>query len=277
MIKLKAKENDVDRTLFKYLVKILDNVPISRIEKVFREKDIKVNGIRTKDKQYKIKLNDDIEVYGIVSPTKPFLQNEANINFKVIYEDKNLIIIDKPVNIAIHSEPNCLDDQVLKYLNYKKTSSFKPSSIGRLDKKTSGLIIYAKNYAALVEFQEKQKCFDKIYQFVSNFNDEKLDITVRIKKDIENEKMEVDPKFGVKARTIFWVDNNKKFAQIMTGKKHQIRATLSYLKCPILGDTKYGGERAKRMFLHSYSLTFHKLSQDFEEYNEQIFISQPKW
>ena len=46
---------------------------------------------------------------------------------------------------------------------------------------------------------------------------------------------------------------------------------------PILGDTKYGGKRARRMFLHSYSITFHNLSEDFSEYNEQIFICSPHW
>ncbi|ACF06979.1 ribosomal large subunit pseudouridine synthase C [Metamycoplasma arthritidis] len=277
MIKLKAKLDDVDRILFKYLFKMLNNVPKSRIEKAFRQKDIKVNGVRTNDKQYKMQLGDVVEVYGISDATKAFVQNESKINFKVIFEDKNLLIVDKAINIAMHSEENSLDDQILKYLNYRLTSSFRPASIGRIDKKTSGLVVYAKNYAALVEFEKQQKYFDKVYQFVSDFNEDKLDITVNLKKDIGNEKMIVDPKFGVKARTIFWVDGKHKFAQILTGKTHQIRATLSYLKYPILGDSKYGGKRAKRLFLHSYSITFHNLDEKFSEYNEQIFICQPRW
>ena len=60
-----AKNNDVNRSLFKYLVIMLNNVPISRIEKLFRLRDIKVNGIRTNDKQYKLKLGDEIIVYGL--------------------------------------------------------------------------------------------------------------------------------------------------------------------------------------------------------------------
>ncbi|WP_429980822.1 pseudouridine synthase, partial [Mycoplasmopsis bovis] len=118
--------------------------------RIFREKDIKVNGIRTNDKQYKLQLGDVITVYGISEIAKPEKKNTANINFKVIYEDKNLLIVDKATNIAMHSEENCLDDQIHKYLNFKKTSSFVPASIGRIDKKTSGLVVYAKNYKTLV-------------------------------------------------------------------------------------------------------------------------------
>ncbi|WP_369991119.1 pseudouridine synthase [Mycoplasmopsis arginini] len=277
MNKFKAKKDDVDRILYKYLLKICDNVPKSRIERIFREKDIKVNGIRTNDKQYKLQLGDEIIVYGISEIAKPEKKNTANINFKVIYEDKNLLIVDKATNIAMHSEENCLDDQIHKYLNFKKTSSFVPASIGRIDKKTSGLVVYAKNYKTLVVFDEYQKYFEKVYQFVSDFNEDKLDITVRLEKDIKNEKMRVNPDFGIKARTIFYKEGNRSYAQILTGKKHQIRATLEYLKTPILGDTKYGGKRAKRLYLHSYSVKFLNLPEEFSEYNDQIFISQPRW
>ncbi|MGX9339562.1 pseudouridine synthase family protein [Mycoplasma sp. 1890] len=277
MNKFRAKKDDVDRILYKYILKVCDNVPKSRIEKIFREKDIKVNGVKTNDKQYKLQLDDEIIVYGISEIQKPKKRNTANINFKVIYEDKNILIVDKAINIAMHSEENCLDDQVHKYLNFKKTSSFVPASIGRIDKKTSGLVVYAKNYKTLVVFDEYQKYFEKIYQFVADFNEEKLDITVRLEKDIKNEKMRVNPDFGIKARTIFFKEGNRSYAQIVTGKKHQIRATLEYLKSPILGDTKYGGKKAKRLYLHSYSIKFQNLPDEFNEYNNQIFISQPRW
>ncbi|PZW00606.1 RluA family pseudouridine synthase [Metamycoplasma auris] len=278
MNKFSAKKDDVGRILYKYILRVCDNVPKSRIEKIFRQKDIKINGLRTNDKQYKLQLGDEIIIYGLSQIKKEEKRNTANINFKVIYEDKNLLIIDKETNVAMHSEENCLDDQVHKYLNFKKTSSFVPASIGRLDKKTSGLVVYAKNYEALVTFEDNQKHFEKIYQFVSeNFNQEKLDITVRLEKDIKNEKMKVNPDFGTKAKTIFFKEGNRKFAQILTGKKHQIRATLEYLKAPILGDTKYGGKKAKRMYLHSYSIKFSHLPEKFAEYNDQIFISYPRW
>ena len=276
--KFKAKENDVNRTLFKYLEKMLDNVPISRLEKLFREKDVRINGQKTNEKHYKLQLNDEILVYGLKDVSRETKRSKANINFSIVYEDKNLLIVDKKVNVAIHSEENCLNDQVLTYLDYKKTSSFIPSSIGRIDKKTSGIVVYCKNYQTLTEFSEKQDEFEKVYQFVSDFKSlEKQEVAVRLKKDIKNEKMIANDSYGVKAKTIFWTDGMRNYAQIVTGKKHQIRATLEYLHCPIVGDTKYGGKRARRMFLHSYSITFHNLSDDFKEYNEQTFVCPPHW
>lgn len=276
--KFKAKENDVNRTLFKYLEKMLDNVPISRLEKLFREKDVRINGQKTNEKHYKLQLNDEILVYGLKDVSRETKRSKANINFSVVYEDKNLLIVDKKVNVAIHSEENCLNDQVLTYLDYKKTSSFIPSSIGRIDKKTSGIVVYCKNYQTLTEFSKKQDEFEKVYQFVSDFKSlEKQEVTVRLKKDIKNEKMIANDSYGVKAKTIFWTDGMRNYAQIVMGKKHQIRATLEYLHCPIVGDTKYGGKRARRMFLHSYSITFHNLSDDFKEYNEQTFVCPSHW
>ena len=99
-----AKNNDVNRSLFKYLVNMLDNVPVSRIEKLFREKDVKLNNKRTNDKQYKLQLGDEILVYGLKDIEKEQTHFESDINFKVIYEDKNLLIVDKAANIAMHSE-----------------------------------------------------------------------------------------------------------------------------------------------------------------------------
>ncbi|MCU4117096.1 RluA family pseudouridine synthase [Mycoplasma zalophi] len=279
MKQFKATANDQGRTLFKFIVKRADNVPISKIEKVFRKKDIKVNNIRINDKQYKIQENDVVTVYGIEDTTKDSesTYKKANITFKKVYEDDDILIVDKKAGIAMVNEENSLNDQVLTYLKFKKTDSFVPDSIGRLDKVTSGLVIYAKNYQTLVEFKEKQENFIKIYQFVSDINEDKL-VTVKLVKDIEKQKMKVtEDKKGVKAVTRFFVENNKKYAEIKTGKKHQIRATLEHLGYPILGDTKYGAKKSHRVFLHAYSITIRNLDKKWDHLNDQQFISYPKW
>ena len=124
LIKFRATKNDEGRTLFKYLIKQLNNVPLSVIEKLFRIKDIKVNGKRTNDKSYILKEEDKIFVYG-VNEIKIDNFVETKIEFKVIYEDKNILVIDKPINISMHGFSNCLDNQVLTYLQYKQKDSFK--------------------------------------------------------------------------------------------------------------------------------------------------------
>ena len=120
LIKLKASKNDEGRTLFKFLVKNLNNVPVSAIEKVFRLKDVKVNGIKTNNKSYSVVNNDDIWIYGL-EDVKKNVTYQTKIDFKVIYEDKNILVINKPINVSMHGFNDSLDNQVLSYLNYKQT------------------------------------------------------------------------------------------------------------------------------------------------------------
>ena len=173
LTKLKATKNDEGRTCFKYVIKVLDNVPVSRIEKLFRKKDIRVNDIRISEKDYVIKENDRIWIYGLEDNYKAPDFIEPTITFDKIFEDDNILVINKPINVAVHGEPDCLDFQVLSYLEYKKVDSFKPSHIGRLDKSTSGIIIYAKNYSTLVQINEKTGDFEKYYVMKSDFPFEK--------------------------------------------------------------------------------------------------------
>lgn len=277
LIKLKATKNDEGRTLFKYLVKQLNNVPVSKIEKVFRLKDIKVNGKKTNDKSYSIVVGDKIFIYGIKQETIDQFQS-TKITFKIIYEDKNILVIDKPINVSMHGFEDSLDNQVLTYLNYKHIDSFKPASIGRLDRFTSGLIIYAKTYSALVQLNEKINKHEKYYLLKSDFPWEKQEFTFYARKNIKTHKMELfDNKPGAEMKTLFFKDRNKKYARILTGKKHQIRATLAHLNFPIYGDKQYGGKFDTRVFLHSYKIIFHELENELEYLNGIQFICDIRW
>ncbi len=278
LIKLKATKNDEGRTCFKYVIKVLDNVPVSRIEKLFRLKDIRVNDIRISKKDYEIKENDRIWIYGLDDSYKPSHDLEVSINFEKIFEDDNILVINKPINIAVHGESNCLDFQVLSYLGFKKIDSFKPSHIGRLDKSTSGLIIYAKNYSTLVQMNEKTREFEKYYVMKSDFPYEKQHFILYSKYDKKsNHYILSENSSGEKMETIFFTQGNKKYARIITGKKHQIRLTLQHLGYPIKGDRRYGGDYGKRVFLHSNKIVFHNLKKNLEYLNGTMFVSEPKW
>ncbi|MBN0919254.1 RluA family pseudouridine synthase [[Mycoplasma] gypis] len=278
MIKIIANENDKNRKLYKVVQKNANNLPTSKIEKIFRLKDVKVNGKKTNDKHYEVQPGDEILVYGVENAHIEKKVQKTNVTFKKVFENDDILIVDKKPGIAMVGEENCLNNQVLTYLKYEKQSAFMPDSIGRLDKVTSGLVIYAKNYPTLVELKAKHNDFVKTYQFISDFDGDEI-ITVRLKKDIENQKMTVDKdnKFGTKATTHFFVQQGKKFATLKTGKKHQIRATLEYMGYPILGDVKYGGTKHHRVFLHSYSVTLRNLDKQWEYLNDQEFVSYPKW
>lgn len=279
MIIKKATKNDAQRTLFKFLVKTLDNVPISKIEKIFRKNDVKVNGNRKIDKKYLVQENDEIIIYGIEQESKKidFSNKQIIINFHKIYEDNNILIVNKKANVSIHSEENCLDEQVLHYLKAKKEDSFLPSHISRIDKATSGIVVYAKNYATLRQMVEKQKHFEKIYILKSDFPFENKIVEFYLKKDEKKQKMIVDANSGELSKTQFFTENYKKYARIFTGKKHQIRVSLSKLGFPIYGDKKYGGKKAERLFLHSYRIKFLNLDGELKYLNDKEFISYPKW
>lgn len=278
LIKLKATKNDEGRTCFKYIIKVLDNVPVSRIEKLFRKKDVRINDIRISEKDYEIKENDRIWIYGLEDGVKISEEIEQSITFDKIFEDDNILVINKPINIAVHGEDNCLDFQVLSYLNYKKVDSFKPSHIGRLDKSTSGLIIYAKNYSTLVQMNEKTGDFEKYYVMKSDFPYEKEHFVLYSKYDKRTKRYKLSSELpGEKMETVFFTQGNKKYARIITGKKHQIRVTLQYLGFPIKGDRRYGGDYGKRVFLHSNKVVFHNLKNDLEYLNGTMFVSEAKW
>ncbi len=277
LLKFKATKNDEGRTIFKYLVKQLNNVPISKIEKIFRLKDVRINNLKINDKSIQLKAGDEIHVYGIDNSSSE-IEFKTPINFKVIYEDKNILVIDKPINVSMHGFEDCLDNQVLTYLNYKQIDSFKPASIGRLDRSTSGLIVYAKNYKTLVQLNEKINKHEKYYLLKSDFPWERKEVIFYGRKNTRTHEMELfDNKPGLKMETLFFKDKNKCYAKLITGRKHQIRLSLAKLGFPIYGDKKYGGKFDKRVFLHSYKIIFHDLKDELDYLNGTQFICEIKW
>ena len=273
MTKFTATKNDEGRTLLKYLESILNDVPKSRIEKMFRNKDIKLNDKRINDRKYIIQEGDEIQVFGVRFGTQTFTNVEHN--FEIIFEDDNILIVDKPINIEVHGSENSLDNQVLSYLKFEKIDSFVPSHIGRIDKSTSGLMIYGKNYSTVREMNEKIGQFDKIYRLKSTLeNDTTVDALIHHNE--RDKKEYISDEFGKRSTTEFKVlENGEIEAKIITGRKHQIRASLEFLGHPILGDVKYGGKLSKRVYLHSYKVVFKGLSGDLEYLNNKEFKTGP--
>lgn len=275
MHKFIASQNDVDRTVYKFLIKVLPNIPLSRLEKVFRNNDVKVNNQRKVSKNYKLHLGDEIVVYGLVDIGKQNTVTKVPINFKVLYEDDNILVVSKRVNDQIHGVLNSLDNQVLSYLNFTPHGSFVPSHVNRIDKAASGIVLYAKNYQALSQLKAKINELIKIYEFKSDLQKD-LEFKVRLSHN-DKLKKEVSNKYGKVAITKFWKEHDHQYAQLITGRKHQIRASLETLKAPIWGDLKYGGKSAKRLFLHSTRLIFKNLSDELAYLNDKEIFDKAKW
>ncbi|TNK92233.1 RluA family pseudouridine synthase, partial [Mycoplasmopsis pullorum] len=146
--KIRATQNDHGRKLIKVLMKYFPSVPTSRLERLFRKKDIKINNQRNFSKDYVVQQGDEIWVYGLEQSEilDQEITKSKKRDFKVVYEDQNILIVDKKAGVVMHSNDDSLDSQIMDYLKFTPNDSFTISHIGRLDKETSGLVIYAKNY-----------------------------------------------------------------------------------------------------------------------------------
>ncbi|MDW2933552.1 pseudouridine synthase family protein [Mesomycoplasma ovipneumoniae] len=280
MIEFSVSENQVGQKLIQLVKKLLLNFNYNEIQKLFRNKKIKVNN-KAESQKYLLALGDRVLIFN----SKKEVQNQKKlpkikVNLKIIYQDSNVLIVKKPKDLQVHGGDRNLDLAVWNYLKLEKTDVFMPSHVGRLDKKTSGIILYGLNYKSVVELNKKQKFFEKIYTFESKIKLKKpIKTDLFIRKNDLNKKMEVcKNEAGCQLiSTTFFSKNNRNFAILHTGKKHQIRVTLSHLGFPIFGDEKYNGEPKNRLFLHSFSLKFNNLDGFLSYLNGKKFVSKPEW
>ncbi|UZK64477.1 RluA family pseudouridine synthase [Mycoplasma mycoides subsp. capri] len=298
MTKFVVNKNDQNQTLFKFLKKTFKTTPISVIYKWIRNKSIKINSKRISDKNYLLKINDVIEVY---DSNKPIIRDQfnyiSNINLDIVYEDNNIVIVNKPNNLEMHSTYNlCLDDMVKSYLVDKKEydiyleNSFVISHVHRLDKLTSGLVIYAKNKISSTiltnAFKNKDQINKYYYALTSydwNLNDFlQVDGYINYDSNIKKADFSLDKKNNYKyCQTEFkLINKNLILVKLITGKKHQIRSVLSFYNHPILNDFRYNGKKIndlKMIYLSAFKIEFKNLEKPLDYLNNKVFIKNPEW
>ncbi|ABC01670.1 RluA family pseudouridine synthase [Mycoplasma capricolum] len=298
MTKFIVNKNDQNQTLFKFLKKTFKTTPISVIYKWIRNKSIKINSKRVNDKNYLLKINDVVEVY---DSNKPIIRDQfnyiSNVNLDIVYEDNNILIVNKPNNLEMHSIYNlCLDDMVKSYLVDKKEydiyleNSFVISHVHRLDKLTSGLVIYAKNKISSIILTNAFKTKDQInkyyYALTSydwNLNDF-LQVNGYINYNSNTQKADfslVEKNNYKYCQTEFkLVNKNLILVKLITGKKHQIRSVLSFYNNPILNDFRYNGKKEndqKMIYLAAFKIEFKSLKKPLDYLNNKVIIKNPDW
>ena len=308
MKQIKIDLNEDEQRIDRFLKKYFANASKSFIYKMLRKKRIKLNGKRSNPEDM-IYEGDEIQLYLSDETIEKFITPEKEIkksnNLDIIYEDKNIAMINKPKGILSHSsssedEINIADEFVSYLYNNGEYvpqvgSTFAPSICNRLDRNTSGIIIGAKNYNALkaVNYSLKNRTISKYYECIVKGDvksDQKLEgflvknqdnNKVSISKDELEDSKAIETEIKVLKR-------NGEYSlleiNLITGRTHQIRAHLSSIGNPIIGDTKYGDPKTneffkkryklKSQYLHAYKVVFNKVGSELEYLNDKQFISE---
>lgn len=309
MKEIKITDQEQNQRLDKYLMKYFNKAPKSFIYKMLRKKRIKLNAKKAEGSEM-LKSGDTIGMYlspeTIDSFTEEKTIQKAGRDFDIVYEDNNILLCSKPSGLIVQpdkeNDKNTLNDQLLYYLYEKneydigKEAAFKPSICNRLDRNTSGIVALGKNLSAT---QDLNKAFrnnevDKYYltvvkgelkgegEIVGYHLKDKNNVVKIYDKYIEGSK---EVKTLYKALSF---KNGMTLVKIklITGKSHQIRASLKKLGFAVAGDRKYGdrelNEKLKREYgldnqlLHCFEITFKQKNTSLEYLYGKTFKAEAK-
>lgn len=253
MEKYIVKENEI---LIEFLKKMFSNLSKNSVKSLLHNEKVFVNGNMTTKYNYELNAGDVVEI-----------REKVAKNIDIIYEDKDIIVINKPsglLTVATEKEKNkTAYHLVMEYLK-KKNKNNRIFIIHRLDKDTSGIIMFAKNERAKHLYQDnwndivKKRCY---YAVIDGKMENKEGTIKSYLKENGNMVYSVKDRSGKLAITEYKVLKERKTISLLdinlkTGRKNQIRVHMKENKTPILGDLKYG-EKSKlinRLALHAYKL-----------------------
>ena len=283
-----VKKNDAGQRLDKFLSKAVKGLPMSLMYKYIRTKKIKVNRARTQQ-NYMLCEGDEIQLFirdeffdspeqdtGALSRIVPKLS--------IVYEDENIILLNKRPGVLVHEDADAKDNTLVMHLQAylaqkgeydpEDEQSFAPAMCNRIDRNTGGIVIAAKNAAALREMNEhiREDRIGKYYLCAAHGvpRQKKQTLHGYLRKNAADNMVEVRDKPFAGAKEI--ITEYRVIGQkggdsllevhLVTGRTHQIRAHLAHIGHPLIGDGKYGINKKDRekgykyQALYAYRLRF---------------------
>ena len=279
MITVKIGENEANQRIDRFLKKYFRNAPLSYVYKLLRT-SVKVNEKRPTPEQQLLE-GDELTIHVTDEQAEAYRNavrtSTAKRQFTVVYEDENVLIVDKPFGLLTHGtkeeKKNTLANQVISYLietgSYRPAveKTFTPSPANRIDRNTTGMVLFGKTYTALQALNQmlrERDCVRKFYlTVVAGEIDRELHLTDRMEKDSEANRVSVrEAETGegklmeTIARPLIKTDGFTLLeVELLTGRTHQIRAQLAKAGFPIIGDEKYGDRRMNAKMKQRFGLT----------------------
>ena len=292
------QKNEENQRFDKYLKKLLPNATTSFLYKMMRKKNIVINKKKVEGNE-KLKAGDVVSIFLSDETFDKFHVNLEELKkeydalksltlkgLKIVYEDDEMIVADKPYNMLSQKASDkdlSANEYLLGYminkraLSFEEYQTFRPSVVNRLDRNTTGLLLFGKTLHALQQLGEgiRERSIEKYYRaVVAGELKEELELKGYLLKDEKTNKVSFHKEqvegsdyieTGVKP---IKSNNGLTLVEIhlVTGKTHQIRLHLSTIGHPILGDMKYGNEKINKKYyeshkvnhqlLHAYRLEF---------------------
>lgn len=278
MKSLKIKPSDIGKRLDMFVLEQYPEISRSFAQKLIEERKIVVNEDRQKT-GYKLKKGDQITV----DIDLMALKTVPDIELPVLYEDRDVIVVDKPDGVLTHSKgaynPEATVASFIRNkIDFPATDDVNDRSgiVHRLDRATSGVIICAKTPAAEKYLQKQfaDRKPEKTYLAVIESPLEPIEaiIDMPIARNPKIPKTFYVSNSGKPAVTYYkmtkQLDDSRYLIELkpQTGRTHQLRVHLSHLKQPIVGDILYGGAKNERMLLHAYKLKIRLPNDEIHEF-----------
>lgn len=259
--------------LDKFISSKIDTLSRTQVQDLIAKKQVLVNNKEVKG-SYKVTLGDKILI--TVPPKEPLSLEPEDLNLDIVYEDQDVIVVNKPQGMVVHPAAGHPDHTLVNGLLYhtkelsQSPEGFRPGIVHRIDKDTSGLLMVAKNDQARISLEQQLASKTNKREYLAivhgNFNNLAGVIDAPIGRNPNNRKqMAVNPN-GKSARTHFEVLEQFKGYSLVkcvleTGRTHQIRVHMKYIGHPLAGDPLYGPKKTLKgngQFLHAKTLGFYQ-------------------